>query len=126
MIDALFSQTNYVAAKKMLDATVMRHEALASNIANMETPGYQRVDVNPSFKAELSRAVAGKSVNQIQQLRPQIAVDTTATSKGLDGNTVNLEEELLQMNQNTMAHTVETQLINASLLKLRLAITGKS
>lgn len=126
MIDALFSQTNYVAAKKMLDATVMRHEALASNIANIETPGYQRVDVNPSFKAELSRAVAGKSVGQIQQLRPQIMADTTAVSKGLDGNTVNLEEELLQMNQNTLAHTVETQLINASLLKLRMAITGKS
>ena len=38
MIDALFSQSNYLAAKKMLDASVLRHEAIASNLANLETP----------------------------------------------------------------------------------------
>jgi flagellar basal-body rod protein FlgB len=45
MISALFSQPNYVGAKKMLDATVLRHEAIASNLANIETPNYKRMDV---------------------------------------------------------------------------------
>ena len=43
-----------------------------------------------------------------------------------DGNTVQLEDELLAMNQNTLQHTLETQLITGSLLKLRLAITGRA
>ena len=38
MIEGLFNQPNYVAAKKLLDVTALRHEALASNIANASTP----------------------------------------------------------------------------------------
>ena len=58
MIDALFGDSNYVAAKKMLDVNVLRHEAIASNIANVETPNYKRLDVAPSFESQLSQAVA--------------------------------------------------------------------
>lgn len=126
MIEALFNQTNYVAAKKMLDATVLRHQALAGNLANIETPGYKRVDISPDFNQELGKAMATQSPAQIKQLTPHIQVDTTATARGLDGNTVGLEDEMMQMNQNTLAHTVETQMITASLVRLRMAITGKS
>jgi flagellar basal-body rod protein FlgB len=47
MINALFSQPNYLASKKMLDATVLRQEAITSNIANLETPNYKRLDIAP-------------------------------------------------------------------------------
>jgi flagellar basal-body rod protein FlgB len=126
MIDALFNQPNYVATKKMLDATALRHEAIASNIANLETPGYQRLEVAPSFNEELSRALAGKDPSAIAQLQPTLAVDSTAVSNTRDGNTVQLENELLQLSQNTLAHTLETQLITGKLMQLRLAITGRS
>jgi len=43
-----------------------------------------------------------------------------------DGNTVNLEHEMVSLGQNTLQNTVETQLVSATLAKLRLAITGKS
>ena len=55
MIDALFNQPNYQATRKLLDATVLRHEALASNLANLETPGYKRMDVAPVFETELQK-----------------------------------------------------------------------
>jgi len=58
MIDALFNQPNYLAAKKMLDVTVLRHEAIASNLANVEVPNYKRLDVSPSFESQLAQAVA--------------------------------------------------------------------
>jgi hypothetical protein len=35
MIEALFSQPNYLAAKKMLDAVALCHEAIARNLANL-------------------------------------------------------------------------------------------
>jgi len=126
MIDALFNQNAYIATKKMLDATAMRQEAIASNIANLETPGYKRVDVNASFNEELSRALASKDGTAIAQLKPSLGVDQTAISNTRDGNTVQLENELIQLNQNTLAHSVETQLLSSKLLQLKLAITGRS
>jgi len=125
MIEAMFNQPVYLTVKKMLDATAIRHEAISSNIANIETPGYKRIDIAPAFKDELIRASASKSIDQIKNLKPRLEVDQTAVPNTKDGNTVQLEKELIELNQNSVAHAVETQLITASLLKLRLAITGK-
>jgi flagellar basal-body rod protein FlgB len=125
MIDALFSQTNYAAVKKMLDATALRQQAIASNLANVENPGYKRLDVNPSFASELRQAVGAQNAAQIQNLEPALAVDAGAISNTHDGNTVQLEKEMLNLNQNTIAHALETQLVTGQLLRLRLAITGR-
>ncbi len=126
MIDALFGDSNYVAAKKMLDVNVLRHEAIASNIANVETPNYKRLDVSPSFESQLSEAVASRDAAQITGLQPELAVDSQAISGRSDGNTVQLETEILKLNQNMVEHSLETQLVSAALIKMRLAITGKS
>ncbi len=125
MIDALFAQTNYVASKKLLDVAVLRHEAISANIANAETPNYKRVDVSPTFAMELHRAIADKSVSQVTSLKPKLEVDGTATASNRDGNTVQLDSELLRMQQNTMAHALEIQFISGSLSKIRSAITGR-
>ena len=125
MINALFSQPNYLAAKKLLDATVLRHEAIASNLAHVETPNYKRLDVAPSFSSELKQAMASQSPDQIAGVEPQLTVDASAIANNRDGNTVQLESELAQLNKNTLAHAMETQLITGSLLRLRLAITGR-
>jgi flagellar basal-body rod protein FlgB len=126
MINGLFDQSNYVAAKKMLDATVLRHEAIASNLANLETPNYKRLDVAPSFQTELRSALEGKNPSQISSLHPQITTDPNAVASATDGNSVQLENELLQMNKNFIEHALETQLVTGNLLKLRLAITGRA
>lgn len=125
MIQALFSQQNYVAAKKLLDATMLRHEAIAGNLANIETPGYKRLDIAPTFSAELKQAIAAQDPSQLTGLQPKLEIDSTATAAGRDGNTVQLESELAKLQQNTLAHALETQLISSSLLRLRLAITGR-
>jgi flagellar basal-body rod protein FlgB len=125
MIEALFNQNNYVATKKMLDATVLRHEAIAGNLANIETPNYKRLDIAPSFSAELGRAMASRSSERVESLQPRLAVDTTAVASRRDGNTVQLENELVRLGQNSLAHTLEAQMLTGTLLKMRLAITGR-
>lgn len=124
MINALFVQPGYETAKKMMDVTALRHEAIASNISNIETPNYKRIDLSPSFEAELKQALSSGDTNQILSLNPSLSVDANAVSQNHDGNTVTLEDELLHMNQNTMAHALETQLVTGEMLKLRMAITG--
>lgn len=125
MISALFNQTPYVAAKKLLDATVLRHEAIASNLANLETPGYRRIDVAPSFQAQLQQALAAQDPARLARLQPRLEVDPAARSGTRDGNTVSLETELAHLQQNVIAHALETHLITSALLRLRLAITGR-
>jgi flagellar basal-body rod protein FlgB len=127
MIQTLFNQSNYVVTKKLLDATVLRHQAIAGNLANVETPNYKRLDVAPSFQAELSNAVKANDPGQIANIPiPTLSVDPMAVASNRDGNSVNLEQEMLAMNENSLAHTLEAQLITGSMLKLRMAITGRS
>ncbi len=126
MIDGLFNSSGYLAVKKLLDAVALRHEAIASNLANIETPGYKRVDIAPSFGNELQRALASHNDGNIAAIQPKLEVDSTAVAQSPDGNTVKLESELVNMQQNTLNHTLATQLISARLLKLRLAITGNN
>jgi flagellar basal-body rod protein FlgB len=126
MIQALFNDPGYVGAKRMLDALAVRHEALAANVANAETPHYKRVDLAPSFRAELQNALASHDTALLSALQPRLAVDASALPLNRDGNTVNLEQELVQLGQNTLQHTVETQMVSGALAQLRLAITGKA
>lgn len=126
MIEALFNQPNYVGAKKVLEATVLRHEAIASNVANLETPHYRRVDLAPSFNQALQRALSTRDPAQIASLQPQLAVDRTAIASNKDGNSVRLEHELVQLSQNYVQHALQNQLVTGNLLKLRLAITGRT
>jgi flagellar basal-body rod protein FlgB len=126
MIDALFSDSNYVTAKKMLDVSLLRHEAIASNLANVETPNYKRLDVAPAFESQLQAAISSGNTANIAGMQPQLAVDTSAVSGRADGNTVQLESEMLKLNQNTLENSVETQLVIESMTRMRMAITGRS
>jgi flagellar basal-body rod protein FlgB len=126
MIDALFGNATYLAAKKMLDATALRHEAIASNLANLEVPNYKRLDVSSSFETQLHQAVSAKDTAQISALQPELTVDTLANAGRSDGNTVQLENEMLKLDQNMVEHSLETQLVSGALMKMRLAITGHS
>jgi flagellar basal-body rod protein FlgB len=126
MVNAIFSQPNYAAAKAMLDTTVLRHEAIASNLANLETPNYRRIDVTPSFQNELRQAVASGDMSKLDALHPSLGVDFSAVATNRDGNTVQLENELVQLNQNAMEHALESQLVSGSLSRLRTAITGRT
>jgi flagellar basal-body rod protein FlgB len=125
MIEALFNQPNYLVAKKALDAVVLRQQAIANNIANLETPGYKRIDIAPSFEAELERASSSGDLAQIESLKPSLSVDPNAVASSRDGNTVHLQSELMELNENAVAHSLETQLVSGMLQRMQMAITGK-
>ena len=126
MIEALFSQPNYLAAKKTLDAVELRQEAINNNLANLETPGYKRVDLAPSFEQALQQASASNDAQAISSLKPTLVTDMAAKAASKDGNTVHLEQELMRMNQNALTHSLETQMVSNMLQKMRMAITGKN
>ena len=118
----MFASANYQGVKKMLDATVLRQEAIASNLANIETPNYKRVDVTSAFATQLTQAIESGGVKSVRQLKPTISVDETAVAQNRDGNSVQLEKELTYLQKNMVAHHLQTQMITGSLTKLRSAI----
>ncbi len=108
----------------MLDASVLRHEAIASNLANVETPHYKRVDVQSTFAAELSRAISTGSHDAVRRMQPTVGVDVSAVAQNRDGNSVQLEKELVYMQQNMVSHQFQSQMVTSSLNKLRRAINA--
>lgn len=124
MIDGLFAGANYTGLKQMMDATVLRHEAIASNLANVETPHYKRLDVNSNFATELSRAVGTKKIDDIRSVKPSIELDKNAVAQNRDGNSVQLENELMHLQRNMIAHRLQSQMITGTIKKLKMAMTG--
>lgn len=88
--------------KSAADASWLRETVLTNNIANAQTPGYKRQDVE--FKSYLSSAIscaAGpdstltKKVNNVNfnRLSTRTYTDNTNLSYRLDGNNVDLSTE---------------------------------
>ena len=46
---------NYVAAKKMMDLIDLNHRANTTNIAHLETPKFQRVQVKEGEKTDFAQ-----------------------------------------------------------------------
>ncbi|HUG11268.1 MAG TPA: flagellar basal body rod protein FlgB [Opitutaceae bacterium] len=126
MIDPIFQSDNYQLARKLLDAAVLRQDAIATNIANAETPGFRRLDVNADFGTRLKAQFAsGDLRNGAPHLRPTIAEDPTARSVRPDGNTVEIERELMALNRNAVEHEFLSEIISGNIKQLKLAITGR-
>ncbi len=126
MIDPIFQTDNYQLARKLLDASVLRHEAIASNIANVETAGFRRLDIAPDFASQLkARMAAGDFGRTSDGIRPTLTEDQTARSVRPDGNTVELERELLVMNRNLVEHDYLSEIVSSNIKQLKLAITGR-
>ena len=127
MIDPIFQTDNYQLARKLLDAAVLRHEAVATNVANAETPGFRRLDVSPDFAEQLkARMAAGDLARTATDLRPQLAEDRTARSVRPDGNTVEIERELMVMNRNAVEYDYLAEVVSNNIKHLKLAITGRA
>jgi flagellar basal-body rod protein FlgB len=124
MIEHLMGSENYELAKKLLDAAELRHEAIAVNLANVETPGFRRIDLSADFEQQLESFASGSGSMSISDLTPSLSEDPTARAVRPDGNNVQLDEELLEMNRNSIEYEFLTQYASGSIKRLQTAITG--
>lgn len=124
MIENLYAAGNYVISKKMLDATHLRHEALANNIANAETPGYKRRDLSATFEKELNSAVSRGDKTRLKDLPLRTEIDRRTKPIRLDGNNVELDKELLEVNRNALNYDFLAEYIGGNIKTLNKAIRG--
>ena len=127
MVEPVFNSDNYQIARKLMDAAMLRQDAIASNIANAETPGYKRLDVASDFATQLRNSVEGTgSTTDMASLTPQLVKDTNTRSTRPDGNNVETDSELLAMNKNTVEYDYLTEVVSYNLKQLRMAVSGNA
>ena len=127
---------NYVnVLDKAADGAWMRNQAIAHNIANVDTPGYKRQDV--SFEAELKHALkASKYVsldekvdhlnqNGLSRINPRTYSDYRGYSYRIDGNNVDIDTENVELASNQITYNAITQSINNQFSNIK-AVLGKS
>ncbi|MBI4023676.1 MAG: flagellar basal body rod protein FlgB [Verrucomicrobia bacterium] len=125
MIATVFNDPQYQALNAMLNSAMIRHQALASNVANINTPGYHRHDISSTFQEELQKAVESGDSSRIRALAPQLETDTRTPSYRLDGNNVNLDREMVEIAKNSAQYEISAALLSKKYQSLRLAIGGR-
>ncbi|MFT3783291.1 MAG: flagellar basal body rod protein FlgB [Nibricoccus sp.] len=126
MIDPISLSSSYQMARKLLDASVLRQEAIASNIANAETPGYRRIDVASDFASQLRSSLEAGKFNEAAAMKPTLIEDPTARSVRPDGNTVEMERELLEMNRNSIEYDYLSEVVSRNIKQMKMAISGRA
>jgi flagellar basal-body rod protein FlgB len=128
MLERLFGGDTFVAATKALDAAALRHQTIANNLANVNTPGYKRQDVQ--FEAQLSRALeqsqapCSRICDPLASVQPTV-VTQSATSERSDGNNVDIETENVNLAVNTLRFETLTQSVGGYFSGLKSVINGR-
>lgn len=123
MIEKIFSTPSYDASKLMMDVAVMRQEIFASNLANLETPGYKRLQVSSDFTKVFNEALKSNQLSKVKL--PEVSQDFLSPAQRKDGNNVVLQDELLAMGKNGSEYEAMVDFVSGSMRTLKMAITGR-
>lgn len=129
----IFDKTTDALAASM-NFRSLRHNVTSSNIANAETPGYHAKVVE--FEEALARAIDLEGLNKEAQLDgDHFALGSGAISRSKadvfdnplanvtnDQNTVDLEQEMANLQENTIMYKAALQLMNKKIGSLKYAI----
>lgn len=113
---------------KGLDAASLRHKVLSNNLANANTPGFRRSDVDFSnlFEQSVSMPVRKTHPQHITISRRKISgihiVQDTATAIRNDGSNVDADREMILLLENQLHYQAMADVITRNLGFLRLVI----
>jgi flagellar basal-body rod protein FlgB len=94
-----------------------RQQVVASNIANVDTPGYHARDIN--FQSAMQQ-VMNEGDNNVELAPASIEVE--GLPERPDGNNVNVDRESLLLSQTQLQYQMGVQLIKSEFHRLLTAI----
>jgi len=127
MLDRIFGGDAFVAQTRALDASSLRQQLIANNLANVNTPGFKRQDV--AFEARLSRALSANHTagqaggSPVEHVKPEVV--TQSGSERADGNNVDMESENVNSAINTLRYEALSQMVGGYFTGLKAVITGR-
>lgn len=110
--------------QKSLDLRMENHQAIAANIANVDTPEYRAVHLD--FETGLRRALVnaqsnGGGVDAFAKVQARTVRAPDPSDIG-DHNSVNLDDEMVALAENQMLYDAATQMVTKKLGLLRYVI----
>ncbi len=118
-IDNMFSG-RLANIQSALDRTTKRHSLIADNLANVNTPGFKRKDVD--FNVILDGKMNPGKVRMQQMHDEQAQRASDQTSLRLDGNNVDMEREVMSMSETELRYETLTQMTTSYFSELKNAI----
>jgi flagellar basal-body rod protein FlgB len=94
-----------------LDLLSVRQKLIASNVANVDTPGYKTQDVD--FQTEFQKLLQGGQPH---------ATEVTGLKTNNDGNNVSLDREARLLSENALRFSAVSQLLRGQIRTLKSAI----
>ena len=110
--------TTQNALEAAISGAAQRQQALAANLANVNTPGYQRVDVD--FHGALAAAIDSPEALHSVSFSP--ARDASAGAVRADGSTVDVDSESARLAANALEHQAAVQVAHARIGILKAAM----
>jgi flagellar basal-body rod protein FlgB len=122
---------NYInVLDKAADASWMRNEVIANNIANVDTPGYKRKDVQ--FESYLTSALLGdnsldKRVSEanLDSLDATLYTDNASLSFRLDGNNVDIDTESASLAENQIRYYTLIDSMTQEFSRIKTVLTAR-
>lgn len=111
--------TTQIGLQRALSGAALRQDAIATNLANVNTPGYRRQDVN--FTDALQRAFSVGSRSMVEEVAPAVAVDSTAPIRA-DGSTIDVDREAATQAKNGLQYQALSAVIKSRNAILRSAM----
>ena len=117
------SISRYDLLAKMLDVGNLRHQVIAQNVANVNTPGYHRLEVSfeDAFVRQMQRA--GPQQPAALAIAPQIVEG--GGPERVDGNNVDIDAEMGRLTKNSLLMNAFTQILASRITAQRAAIAGR-
>lgn len=112
--------------QKDLDGLWMRQQAISSNLANWETPGYKSKEV--SFEEELRQIFAQPAqkksdlIESISVSEPTVTVSETLSQR-LDGNNVDVDQQNIELARAQINYMYSLRALSDHLSRIRYAVT---
>lgn len=124
MIDKLLFPDNQI--ERALDVAWKRNEIISENIANVDTPGYKRKDVQfeSYLNSELKNSLISEKSKLANDTDIKVVYDNSNYSYRLDGNNVDIEREMAIMAENTIRYYTLINRISSQFDKIRTIIKG--
>jgi len=136
MLNSLFQSTTIPVLQEVINFAQVRHTALAGNIANMDTPGYEFRDLSvEDFQERLQEAIVqrrqspavrspGEPYHSPGELTAEIS-DVPHTILRHDRSNVELEQQVTEMVKNQMQHNMALSIMTNQFKLLQAAISGR-
>lgn len=119
-IESLVYDDGVHLTSKLMEITFQRQDVIANNLANSNTPGFTRQDID--FQDKLAQLIDNNKLDSIDSFQGKL-VDDLSNPARLDGNNVNGTEEMSEMMQNSVLHNLLTRAYNTKMKIMEQAIS---